>query len=75
LTVASAPIGGILNIPFLTPNANVISISATFWIETVVVPESESSFLQLQYSQTVIFEFPSGQTRWPHISVATLRKR
>ncbi len=72
--------GGITNIPFVNVNANANSISAIFWIETVQ-NEDGSTFLQLQYTQTVILDFPVfgappasplTQIKWPHISVATL---
>jgi hypothetical protein len=65
-------VGGILNIPFVTTNANANSFSAIFWIETVE-DSSGSQFLQLQYTQTVILEFAG--IKWPHISVATLVKQ
>lgn len=63
--------GGILNIPFVTVNANAVAMKATFWIETVEPPDAEP-FLQLQYTQTVILSFIG--INWPHISVATLVK-
>ncbi|HEX2642924.1 MAG TPA: heme-binding protein [Thermoanaerobaculia bacterium] len=63
--------GGILNIPFVTVNANAVAMKATFWIETVEPPDAEP-FLQLQYTQTVILNFIG--INWPHISVATLVK-
>ena len=76
---AVAPTGGINNIPFVTVNANATSLSAIFWIETVLNPDG-SRFLQLQYTQTVILDFPIKDEqgivfdlKWPHISVATLR--
>ena len=76
---ATAPVGGITNIPFVNVNANANSLSAIFWIETVANPDG-SEFLQLQYTQTVILDFPvfapDGsvvEIKWPHISVATLR--
>ncbi|WP_434388697.1 heme-binding protein [Melittangium boletus] len=70
--------GGILNIPFVTRNANATSLQAKFWIETVT-PKDGPAFLQLQYSQRVMLVFPDkakGGTLiiWPHISVATLVK-
>ncbi|TRX32753.1 hypothetical protein FNW52_16495 [Flavobacterium sp. ZT3R18] len=75
----TAPVGGITNIPFINVNANANSLSAIFWIETVQNPDG-STFLQLQYTQTVILDFPvfapDGsvvEIKWPHISVATLR--
>lgn len=64
--------GGILNIPFVTANADAISLDATFWIETVTPPAGGQPFLQLQYTQTVILSFLG--INWPHISVATLVK-
>lgn len=64
--------GGILNIPFVTTNANALSLDATFWIETVTPPGGAQPFLQLQYTQTVILNFLN--INWPHISVATLVK-
>ncbi len=69
LEVASIPVGGIVNIPFVTVNANATEMSAIFWIETVERPDG-SQFLQLQYTQTVILDFLN--IKWPHISVATL---
>ncbi|SHH65156.1 heme-binding protein [Flavobacterium defluvii] len=76
---ATAPVGGITNIPFVNVNANANSLSAIFWIETVQNTDG-STFLQLQYTQTVILDFPvfapDGsvvEIKWPHISVATLR--
>jgi hypothetical protein len=38
-------------------DANATSLKATFWIETVR-QKNESTFLQLQYTQTVILNFP-----------------
>jgi hypothetical protein len=78
---ATSPTGGITNIPFINVNANATSLTAIFWIETVQNPDG-STFLQLQYTQTVILDFPVFgpppanpvvPINWPHISVATLR--
>lgn len=73
--------GGISNIPFVVKNANANSLSAIFWINTVQ-NEDGSQFLVVQYSQTVLLDFPvpgaDGQLvdiKWPHISVASLIKR
>lgn len=76
----SGQTGNIVNIPFIDTNANATTFTAIFWIETVQGPNN-TTFLQLQYSQTVILDFPvfgpDGKTpvnlKWPHISVATLR--
>jgi hypothetical protein len=72
LQVNSVPTGGIINIPFIVKNANATKITATFYIETVKQPDG-STFLQLQYTQTVILNFLDID--WPHISVATLVKQ
>jgi hypothetical protein len=74
--------GGSENIPFVQKNADVPRVTATFWIETVQRPKG-GSFLQLQYTQTVLLNFPVQVTgkpqgpnlSWPHVTVATLVKR
>lgn len=69
---------GILNIPFVVRNANALQMDAIFWIETVKPTEGDP-FLQLQYVQRVILDFPpvpnGSIIHWPHISVATLVKQ
>ncbi len=88
--------GGIENMLFLEggepvgpkgPNANTALIYSTFWIEKVMHP-TRPTFMQLQYAQMVVLNFPilifpppappPGTPPivlgWPHISVATLRK-
>jgi hypothetical protein len=76
LSVCTEPDGGITNIPFIVANADAVSMEATFWIETVLHPQSTAerplSFLQLQYSQSVILRF--DDIDWPHVTVATLVK-
>jgi hypothetical protein len=71
--------GGIENIAFLETNADAALVFATFWIEKIKHPAHH--FMQLQYVQTVILNFPllpQGKQpvpfSWPHVSVATLRK-
>lgn len=72
--------GGIENTQFLQDNATSATVYATFWIETVSHPQRRESFLQLQYAQMVLLNFPAllvpGKPNfsWPHVSVATLRK-
>jgi hypothetical protein len=77
-TAAAQGSTGILNIPFVVRNANALQMDAIFWIETVQ-PTNGDPFLQLQYVQRVILDFPpkpNGQNiHWPHISVATLVKQ
>jgi len=63
---------GTANTFFLTENASADLMSATFWIETVNKPGG-GQFLQLQYTQTVMLDF--NGLSWPHVSVATLRKK
>jgi hypothetical protein len=69
---------GILNIPFIVRNANALQMDAIFWIETVQ-PTTGDPFMQLQYVQRVILDFPAkpgeANIHWPHISVATLVKQ
>lgn len=74
--------GSVGNIPFLLPNANVETVFATFWIERIKGPTPDTGFLQLQYVQTVLLNFPvitpgnppGAPLSWPHVSVATLQK-
>jgi hypothetical protein len=86
--------GGIENILFLEggeppgaqgPNARVRLVYATVWIEKVM-PKDGPHFMQLQYAQMAVLNFPiytllnrpKGDAPvmlgWPHISIATLRK-
>jgi hypothetical protein len=90
--------GGIENIPFLDggiptgaqgSNAQTALVYATFWIEKVT-PKNRSPFMQIQYAQFTVLDFPIFTVLhpapgspvpsklinlgWPHISVATLRK-
>lgn len=73
--------GGILNIPSIQKNANATSLDLIFWIETVLDKNTGKSFLQLQYSQNTILEFPVSHTpqgdtiKWPHFNVNTLLKQ
>jgi hypothetical protein len=64
-----APGGGILNIPFVTNNANAVRMDAIFWLETVRHANGQH-FVQLQYLQRVILHFTG--IYWPHFSLATL---
>ena len=73
--------GGIENLPFLETNAKSALLYATFWIQRVSHPRRRESFLQLQYAQMVLLNFPillAGASppnfSWPHVSVATLHK-
>jgi hypothetical protein len=69
-----APGGGTANTAFLKggpqgPNAEAVSVNATFWLETL---QGQTAPTQLQYAQTVLLNF--NTLSWPHITVATLRK-
>jgi len=64
---------GTANTFFLVENASANLVSSTFWIETVKKPHKPGHFLQLQYTQTVMLDF--NGLRWPHVSVATLRRK
>ncbi len=73
--------GGIENIDFLKTNATSALVYATFWIERVSHKQRRESFLQLQYAQMVLLNFPilgapnaAPVLSWPHVSVATLHK-
>jgi len=79
--------GGTQNIPFLGVNATAEKVFATFWIEKVQDPDyPDRHFMQLQYTQTVLLNFPLDVPKtpanpaglvnlsWPHVSVATLVK-
>jgi hypothetical protein len=69
-------------------NAQTALVYATFWIERVTHKATGHSFMQLQYVQFVMLNFPIFHLLnphppappvfvnlgWPHISVATLRK-
>ena len=78
VTTKHAPIkaGGTANTAFLAAgsnppggNAKAVEVEATFWIEKV----AGSNKLQLQYSQLVELDF--NGLSWPHVTVATLRKK
>ncbi|CAO5155933.1 conserved hypothetical protein [Frankia sp. AiPs1] len=69
---SATQIGGLVNIPFNIPNANATRLDSIFWIETVQQPDGDT-FLQLQYTQTVVLNFLGID--WPHLSVATLVKQ
>ena len=73
IQISTAPVGGIVNIPFVVRNANATRLDAIFWIEKVLDSAAgPDPFVQLQYVQRVILDF--NNISWPHISVATLVK-
>jgi len=73
--------GGIVNIPFITKQANATEMTATFWIQELAEKDEDGKpKLRLQYSQTVFLDFfprrdgVPGSIRWPHVSINTLEK-
>ncbi len=73
-TDTPVPGGGTANTAFLKggadgPNADAVSVNATFWLETL---QGQSAPTQLQYAQTVLLNF--NTLSWPHITIATLHK-
>jgi hypothetical protein len=83
LTVSTKPEpvpgGGTANTAFLAAgtdppggNANAVEVDAIFWIESVAGKNGGADFQQLQYTQLVQLDF--NGLRWPHVTVATLRK-
>ncbi len=73
--------GGIVNIPFVTQQANATQMHSTFWIQELKEKDVDGSpKLRLQYSQVVFLDFfarPDGEPgliRWPHVSINTLDK-
>ena len=84
LQVSSDPVspvlgGGTANTAFLQgspaagPNAQGALVTATFWIETIQDAGGGADFQQLQYTQNVLLNF--NGLSWPHVTVATLRKK
>jgi len=78
-TPAPVPGGGTANTAFLEAasdppggNANAVEVQAIFWIETVAGANGDPDFQQLQYTQLVQLDF--NGLRWPHVTVATLRR-
>jgi len=75
--------GGILNIPFVTKQANAAAMRSTFWVHELDTPKgNKEPKLILQYLQTVLLDFHvirsddmPGRIRWPHISINTMVKK
>jgi len=81
LSVSTEDGGGIVNIPFVSSNANATAFACTYWIETVEDPATGDQIQQLQYSQQTNIEFlpqfgnPDQLIMWPHVNVNTLLKQ
>lgn len=73
---------GIVNAPFVTKQAEPVSMKSTFWIQELKEKyKGGRPKLRLQYSQVVMLDFflpredgLPGRARWPHISINTLEK-
>lgn len=73
---------GIVNAPFVTRQAEPVSMKSTFWIQQLKEKNKDGRpKLRLQYSQVVILDFfrpredgHPDRARWPHISINTLDK-
>jgi len=80
ISTAHQPVagGGTANTAFLEAasspggNAKAAEVSAIFWIETIAGAPGQPDALQLQYTQLVQLDF--NGLRWPHVTVATLKK-
>jgi hypothetical protein len=82
VSTSQSPIrgGGTANTAFLGAaanppggNARAAVVDATFWIETLTAEPGQPEQMQLQYSQLVQLDF--NGLRWPHVTVATLKKQ
>ena len=76
ISTAHTPVfgGGTRNTAFLRggpdgPNADAVSVTATFWIERLA---GDPVVHQLQYTQLVLLNF--NGLSWPHVTVGTLRR-
>jgi hypothetical protein len=73
---------GIVNAPFVTKQAEPVSMKSTFWIQELKEKDKDRRpKLRLQYSQVVMMDFfrpredgHPDRARWPHISINTLEK-
>lgn len=82
LSVSTANGGGLVNIPFVSANADATQFTCTYWIESVQDPATGQVFAQLQYSQQTDLRFlptfggpPGSLIMWPHVNVNTLVKQ
>ena len=74
--------GGVSNMPFVTREAEPVSMSSTFWIQQVADKRYKCGHrLRMQYAQVVMLDFFAprqdqlpGRAQWPHISINTLDK-
>lgn len=71
--------GGILNIPFITRQANATQMNSTFWIVELQETRADGAPRRImQYVQVVMLEFFErhdglpGLAKWPHVSINTM---
>jgi hypothetical protein len=62
--------GGVVNIPFVSENANSVDCESEIAVEHVQGPEGE--YLQMQYHQIALLDYDG--MRYPHVTVGTLVK-
>lgn len=80
LQISTANGGGVLNIPFVTAQANTTAFTCSYWIETIKT-ETGDTVQQLQYLQQSNLNFikqfnTSGNLiMWPHVNLNTLQKQ
>lgn len=74
---------GVVNAPFVTKEAEPVSMKSTFWIQELAGKKGDDGHprLRMQYSQVVMLNFfrpredqLPGRAQWPHISINTLEK-
>lgn len=80
LDISTANGGGVLNIPFVTAQANTTAFTCSYWIETITT-DTGDTVQQLQYLQQSNLNFikqfdGSGDLiMWPHVNLNTLQKQ
>jgi len=70
IDVSTAPDLGSIDIPFLIPNADVSTVTSTFWVTTFAREDGDQPFVRLQYTQNVLLDF--NTLSWPHVTVGSL---
>jgi hypothetical protein len=71
LATSTDAAGGVQNIPFITRNADAVSLRSIFAVQHLRGPAGPE-FMQLQYTQTALLNF-RGMS-FPHVTAATLIK-
>jgi hypothetical protein len=71
LPTSTGAAGGVDNIPFITHNADAVSLESVFAVQRLT-GRLGTEFVQLQYTQTALLNF-RGMS-FPHVTAATLIK-